>query len=289
MQIKDAYINCIAHNSSEGNLLLGEDYTALFDPGMIFCAGETIKKVKNALGERPLDYIFLTHTHYDHAGALPYFRRIWPGIKVAASEAGKENLLKSTPRRVIRELSLYALKAQGLKEDMEYSDDALYADLALKDGDTIPLGGLSVEAIEAPGHTKDSLCFFAAELELLILNETPGVLMPSGQVYPSFLSSFESTICSIEKLSKIKYKHLSLAHRGLVEKGEAKDFFAKSLAAAMACRNFIMDMKGRGLNEEEMLEAFYRHYWSDALNGFQPKEAFMINSRATISCVLREA
>jgi len=114
----DRFVNCIAHQSSEGQLLIGDNYTALFDCGMMFCGEKTIQNVKNALNDRAvnmnnthkrtLDYIFLTHTHYDHIGALPYFRKEWENVRVVTGETGAAVLLKNTPRRVIRELSLAA-------------------------------------------------------------------------------------------------------------------------------------------------------------------------------------
>ena len=279
------YINCIAHNSSEGQLVIGGDRAALFDCGMAFCAGETVERVKNALGGRPLDYIFLTHTHYDHIGALPFFREAWPEVRAVTSEAGAAVLLKDTPRRVIRELSSVAAKAQGAPCDFSYSDDAFRADVTVKDGDAVPLGGLSVGVLETPGHTRDSLSFFIAGLELLILCETPGVLMPDGTVYPCYLTSYHDTVRSIGKCRRIGYRALALPHRGITDNTDG--FFDKALAANAACRDFILGMKEKG--EAEMLEAFYRRYASEVLLSYQPKEAFFANARATVACTVAGA
>ncbi|WP_461248461.1 MBL fold metallo-hydrolase [Treponema sp. R6D11] len=111
------YINCIAHRTSEGNVLLGDDFTAIFDCGMMHCADKTIKSVKNALNGRPLDYLFITHTHYDHIGATPFFRKEWPGLRLVTSQAGAAVLLKDTPRRVIRELSI--VEGKKFKAEIE--------------------------------------------------------------------------------------------------------------------------------------------------------------------------
>ena len=281
------YANCIAHNSSEGQLLIGNEQTALIDCGMAFCADKTIKNIQNALGERPLDYIFLTHTHYDHIGALPFIKKEWPCAHVVTSEAGAAVLLKDTPRRVIRELSINAARVHGGTQNFTYSDDVFKADIIVKDGETIPLGELTVEIMETPGHTRDSLCFFIPEMELLILNETPGVLMPDGFMYPCYLTSFDDTMRSIEKCRSKPYKLLSLPHRGIANQEDTDEYFKKSLSVNTACRDFIFEMKENNYSEDKMLDLFYQKYGSETLLTYQPKKAFIANARATITCTLR--
>ena len=154
------YINCIAHKSSDGNILIGEKFTALFDCGMAFCAEDTIRNVKGALKGRTLDYIFLTHTHYDHVGALMFFKNEWKNVQVITSEIGASILQKSTPRKVIYELSLSAAKSHCVELDMIYPDNCFRADAIVKDGDYISLGGNTINVVETPGHTRDTLSFF---------------------------------------------------------------------------------------------------------------------------------
>jgi glyoxylase-like metal-dependent hydrolase (beta-lactamase superfamily II) len=282
------YINCIAHNTSEGNLLIGEKYAALFDCGMAFCADSTIQNVKNALNGRPLDYIFITHTHYDHIGALPFFRKEWPLLRLVASEIGAAVLLKDTSRRVIRELSSVAAAKNNARFNGTYSDDAFHADLIVKDGDEIPRGGLSVQTLEMPGHTRDSFSFFVPELELLILNETPGFLL-DGKVYPCYLISYNDAVRSIEKCRRITYRLLSLPHRGIAVEEDAKGFFDKAMESNIACRSFILDMAAKNYGEDELLDLYTTRYGNDLLFSYQPKEAFIVNARATIACTLRGA
>ena len=282
------YINCIAHPSSEGNLLLGETRAALFDCGMMFCAARTIQNVKKALGGRPLDYIIASHTHYDHIGALPFFREEWPGLRFVTCEAGAAVLLRETPRRVFRELSAAAARANGAERDFVYDDDAFHADVIVEDGGSIDLGGLSVEALKTPGHTRDSLSFHVPALALLILSETLGFHPPDRSVYPCYLTSYGDAVRSVEACGRMKRKHLSLPHRGVIGDDEARGFFERAQAALAECHDFILGMKERGLDEGEMLALFAQKYAAEQLLRYQPREAFFANARATIACTLAE-
>jgi glyoxylase-like metal-dependent hydrolase (beta-lactamase superfamily II) len=282
------YINCIAHKTSEGNLLIGENYIAMFDCGMAHCSDGTIQNVKNALKDRPLDYLFITHTHYDHIGALPFFRKEWSSLRLVTSQIGAAVLLKDTPRRVIRELSIVAINEHNAKVDTAYSDDDFHADVIVKEGDIIPLGGLSVKILETPGHTKDALSFFIPELELLIASETTGILLSDDNVYPLYLTSFNDTISSIKKCRSLPYKYLSMPHSGIADEKDANVFFDKALESATACRDFILDMNEKKLDQEAMFDMFYKKYGTETLLSYQPWEAFAANARATIACTLRE-
>jgi len=283
------FINCSAHGSSDGNLLIGSERTALFECGMAFCAESAIRNVKKALGGRTLDYIFITHAHYDHTGALPFFKAEWPGAKLAASAASAAILQKDTPRRVFREMSAAAAKAADMDFNGEYDDELFRADIILSDGDAVKLGGVSVTVLETPGHTRDSVSYYVPEQKLLILCETPGVLMPDGSVCPCFLTGYKDTLNSIDKCRATGYKYLSLPHRGLTTEAEADGFFERAYAANVACREMITDMINKNLNENEMLDMFFENYGAGVRSGVQPMEAFTVNARAMFACIKRES
>lgn len=283
MRIQDNYVNCAAHPASEGQLLIGKEKTAIIDCGMAFCAMETIAKIKAVIGERSLDYVLASHTHYDHIGALPWFREEWQGVKLVSTEIGATVLLKDTPRRVIRELSQKAGEDFGREFTCGYDDDAMRADLVVKDGDEIDLGGMTVRIIETPGHTRDSLSFIVPELGLLYSNETNGVLLDDGTIYPTYLVSYDSALDSIERCGGLVYRYLALPHRGVVENASAEGFFDRAKAVVLECMEFVWGLEG--LEEEEKIARFEERYYSDALAAYQPREAFLANAKATLKLV----
>lgn len=283
------FISCIAHSTSEGKLLIGSEKTALFDCGMLFCADKTIDAVEKALNGRALDYIFATHTHYDHIGALPAFRDRWPDLKLVTSPVGAAVLLKATPRRVIRELSqnaylLYAPKAPFY----EYSDDAFHCDMEVCDGDTVSLGDLTVRVYETPGHTRDSLSFFIDELALLTVSETCGVYICEGTVAPAYLTSCRTSIDAVKRCSQIPFSTISLPHQGCLFGEDANSFFTLAEKSLSDCRDFITELAHSGLNADEILPHFTKRYATEKVIAMQPMQAFTINAVATIACTLRE-
>jgi len=255
---------------------------------MAFCAPETIRIVKDALMGKPLGYILLTHTHYDHVGALPYFRREWPLAQVATCATGTSALLRSTPRAFISELSATAALLYGSEALDNYDAELLRADMIIKEGDAVELGGISVETLEAPGHTRDSICFYVPELELLMLNETPGVLMPDGGIYPCFLTGYGDTLKTIEKCAGIKSSFLSLPHRGIPGDCETDDFYNRAAAVNNECFEYIGGMIGAGASEAAMIDGLSEKYYYGALKKYQPRDAFIASAKAMIACTARE-
>ncbi len=83
--------------------------------------------IMNGLKGTNPKYIFLTHNHMDHIGALAELRT---RLKVP--------------------LAAHALDAGNLPSPPE---------MLLSDGDTISFGNLKFEAFHTPGHTPGSLCF----------------------------------------------------------------------------------------------------------------------------------
>ena len=121
-------------------------------------------KVNNKVKDN--DIVKVSDIDYDHIGALPFFRTQWPLLNVMTTEIGASVLLKDTPRRVFRELSLSASASYGSSNSIEYDDNDFRADKIIKDKDVFALGGLSVEVMETPGHTRDSLSYFISCLAL---------------------------------------------------------------------------------------------------------------------------
>ena len=126
--------------------------TIVVDPG-----GEPEKIIEMLdILEAELKYIFLTHCHADHTGALCELKEK-KGGKILISRPDSEGLYNE-------EISL-AYIIDGKNPDLE-------ADSRVDGGDLIHIGNLEFKVIATPGHTKGGLCLYCEKERLVFTGDT---------------------------------------------------------------------------------------------------------------------
>ena len=104
---------------------------AVIDPGDE--AGRILSAVKGLGGE--VEYILLTHGHYDHTTAVPELHKALPEAKIYIHQADANGAGSR----------LFPLAGQV--------DDLLLYD----EGDALSLGSLTIDVLHTPGHSKGSV------------------------------------------------------------------------------------------------------------------------------------
>lgn len=267
-------------------LAKSDNAAVLFDPGMAYYAGITIEKLKRILDGRTLDAVFLTHSHYDHVGALPYIRQCWPDVKVYAAEYAKKVLVKPAARQTIAELSKEAAETNGRSWDASYPVDLLYVDEAVKDGDGFHIGDMKIRVIECIGHTRCSLSLVIDD-RYLLGSETIGTIGVNGEYMPQFLVDYGKSIESIRKCRNLGEKQLWLPHHGLVGQTseEMWQWFEDELVKA---KDIILNIIREYSTPEEQLEAMAQNFWRPKRKGGWPRPAFDLNAQAMLRTIARE-
>lgn len=124
--------------------ILGEGgEAAVIDPGV---AAEDIEEVLSAQ-RLSLKYIILTHAHIDHICCMEQLRSICGG-KVVVHD--NDAPLLGNP--MLNGTLLFGLNTV-------FSE----ADICVKDGDTLEIGGLKLEILHTPGHTSGSMCIMVGD------------------------------------------------------------------------------------------------------------------------------
>lgn len=95
------------------------------------------------IGDTELEYILLTHGHYDHIIGTKDVKDNY-GAKVVISKEDA-NMLNSARHS----LAIFCNAPQNNVD----------ADIIVNDGDAINLGDIEIKVISTPGHTKGSVCY----------------------------------------------------------------------------------------------------------------------------------
>ena len=158
--MKELKITDVRVNPGDAAFLIDDGETAiLYDTGFAFTGFSVAEKIKEILGERPLDYIFLTHSHYDHAAGSAYVKRYWNDAKVVAGEYATKIFAKASARKIMRGLDRKIAEKCSVT-DYEDIIDELKVDIAVDDGDVIKAGDMEFIALNLPGHTKCSVGYY---------------------------------------------------------------------------------------------------------------------------------
>lgn len=278
-----------AGTGGEAFLIFGKEVTVLHDCGMAYCYKGLIENIENALAEHGrdhLDYILLSHSHYDHVGALPYVLERFPNATVIGAYKVENVFQSEGARKTMRRLG-EAARNQYSESDEPVRTDGLRVDYIAKDGDLIELGGDEyIKAIETTGHTDCSMSYLLLPQNLMFTSESTGIPRPFGDLHTSILKSYHQTIEAAKKCKAEGAKHLLVPHYGLLPEALTEEYFDIYIQFAEAERDFIVGKYDEGMDYDQIMEAYEGRYWSDERSENQPKAAFLENAQHIVRHIL---
>ncbi len=269
-------------------LLLGAEKTALMDSGYSFSAPKMTENIKAVLGDRPLDYVFLTHSHFDHASGSAMCRQVWPDVKVISSEYAANVFTKPSAAKTMLEMNESAAKMCGVELDPSVPTE-LKTDIIVHEGDVIDLGGITFVVYEVPGHTRGSICFYSPEEKLMIGSETFG--LPStgiASVMPCCVVGYNMSMESIRKVMKLDVEHYLMPHMGEIHGQAVRQFFYDAEYWTEFVKDMIVSGHLAGKTDEELVEKYKDMFYVGGQAAIQSEAAFLINARHKIPMIIRE-
>jgi glyoxylase-like metal-dependent hydrolase (beta-lactamase superfamily II) len=240
---------------------------------------------------RPL-LMLLTHSHFDHCGAVPYLLRKFPTARVAASARAAEVLQKESAISLIRRFNAeYEEKMARELTGEDTSFSGISIDLQLKEGDQIEWAeGKFFQVFETPGHTRDCLSYFFSDTGVLVAGESAGV-PEEDFIHSPFLASYADYAASIEKLAAINAEALCIAHMGILAgREQIARYLDASRAAAQAYRAKIEACLDKFSGDtERVVNAMVAEEYDTKEHHILHRNPFITNLQAKINAVCKLA
>ena len=273
------------------HLLLGS-MPVLFEAGLS-CLGKVyVEEVRKILKNAEPQLLFLTHAHFDHCGAAGFLQQSFPQLKVAASRQaadiiGRPNALKTISQLNAAAADWVAKAAPGLSAKEPF--EPFSVDVILGDGDRLELpGGLTVQVLETPGHTWDSLSFYIPEKKLLVAGEAVGCTSPAGFLSTEFLVDFDLYIQSIERLARLKVDILCQSHHQVFTGENARTVLRRSIPAALEFKKHVEKLLYEEHGQVEKVVARIKSEEYDTQpEPKQPEPAYLLNIHARVKSLAK--
>lgn len=272
-------------------LIDGGGKTALYDTGMAYCSRKAInniEKVLDDLGYKTLDKVFISHTHYDHLGALPYILNRWPDAKVYAAEKALSVFSSLGALKTMKRLGEAARNNFG--DDNEKCEeilvDGLRVDHILHDGEELDLGKKKIISYYTPGHTNCSFSFMLIPDKVLFLSESTGVLRSSGVIHTAILKDFDDCIASSEKCRGLNANILISPHFGCVPEYYNERYFNEYEDACYREKKLILDSYNVKHSEEDAFNRYCEEFWSKDRERAQTWDAFSENAKYIVHHII---
>lgn len=265
----------------------GEHTQVLVDSGYTANAEPLIAWIRTRRDPSKTFLHLLTHSHFDHIGSTPFLKRAFPDIRILAHPKVGKVLQSDRAVNLIRRLSEEAAQTVGVDAP---AFEPFPLDDTLQDGAVLDLGGgVVIEVLETPGHTRDSLTFRVRPDGVAIPGEAAGVPDLRGVVRPQFLASYHLYLQSLQRIAGLQpLRALGLPHRSyVVGEEKVRAFLEQSLENTRELGRFIAETYRNHPDVEGVLEAVRNHPIFGASTG-QTREAFLLNLRAMVVAAVRE-
>jgi glyoxylase-like metal-dependent hydrolase (beta-lactamase superfamily II) len=246
-------------------LLEGNDDSMIVSGGMSYIVSDLLQQFKRfGIDENRIKKLLILHSHFDHVGIVPFFKRRHPEIEVYASQRGWEILQMDKAILTINEFSRNVAKRMKKEDiystyDLDWRNDVLGK--TIREGDRIDLGGLEVSILEIPGHS--SCCIAAYIPRLKALFPTDGGGIPFNEtIVTSGNSNYTQYQKNLERLKDLEVNVYGADHYGYVTGGEAKGFIPKTIEMAKKNRA-LMEQVYRSTRDidaaaKKLISSFYK-------------------------------
>jgi hydroxyacylglutathione hydrolase len=209
---------------------------------------EFIKGYVAGLGHQWRDVCFIinTHVHGDHVGCNKALKNICEA-KLAVHTLDAKYI--ENPDDFLKDTFKHAPQSEDYRRQAKSWKDNV--DVFLKDGDRIELGGVTLEVVHTPGHTRGSICLYDRERKTLFsgdaLQGTTAFVKEFGPV-TGLYTDVDAYVRSIQRLVNMDIDLILPGHPDIIKKSDVP----KELQNCLERVDYINDRILKNLQKSEM-------------------------------------
>ena len=268
-------------------IIKGRQKHLMIDAGINLMGPAYIVSLEKIFGDKnALGYVFVTHSHFDHLGAIPYLKRNLTYLQAGAFDRVGTLMKKKSVLDLMTYLSeLQRFFFQNIVGDEDVHIEAVDFEINLKDGDRFDLGGVTCEVYEVPGHTNDSLAFLIPEIRALFAGEACGIPESDkdSPIQVEFLSSYDDYVSSLDKLIGLQPKLIGMGHMWVFTDDDATDFLKRSRKATPLYRKLIETYLDAANGDiDSAVQSMAKKEYDEKGTIAQPRESYLVNLKAQV-------
>lgn len=256
---------CLGSEESNIYLLEGDQESMIVSGGMSYLVPTLLEQFQvYGIDETRITKLLILHAHFDHIGAIPFFKRRNLSLEVYASARGWEILgmpkAITTINKFGRDVAVH-MGFEGVysQYDIEWRDNI--SGKTVVEGDHLGVEPLEGIVYETPGHSSCSVSFYVPSIKALFPSDGGGIPYKE-MIVATGNSNFTKYQESLEKLKDLDVEFMCADHYGYIIGEEAKNYIRESIQAARARRSEIEEVYLQSRDMEvatrELVERFYR-------------------------------
>ena len=273
--------------------LIRGDEAMIVDGGMSHATAALEEQFSQlGIAQDAVRYALVTHSHFDHCGAIPYFRHRFPGIEILGSQAAYDALATEKIADYNAKVNDKAAKDLGFGEVCEPITgriDELKIDRVVSDGDTLDLGqGITAEFYQVPGHSKCCVAAYLPKLKALFPTDTTPhpVSEWTNLTFPSAQHSFVEYVESLKRLNTFDVEILGLDHHGVLTGDDAQEFLAMGLERTLAFEQRVLKRYEETGDLDLVAKELTREEFERVRLPFINEELFLLITKAMLKRVV---
>lgn len=248
-------------------LLEGKDGAIMINGGLAHILPDVLKQMKEfGIDPAKITKILILHSHFDHIGIIPWFKRHWPAIEVCGSEGSWKILQMPKAIDIANHFSKLVADQMGLGAALKDVDFAWRDDISGKtviDGDRIDLGGPTLNILYTPGHTNCSITAYEPNLKALFPSDGGGIPYRNTS-FPSANTNFTQYLESLERMKPLPVDYLCADHYGYITGEDARGFIDLTIREGRKLRAYMEGTLREKGNVDDAAKAmtvyFYREF-----------------------------